>query len=96
MRTIAANVETPLAMHGASGLSDPVYSAVIDAGISKINYYTAMARVVTHRLRDRLEHTPELDLVYHHVIDWSTEFFQAETRRLLAVLHAEGQAKVAP
>lgn len=92
VRTIAADVDTPLAMHGASGLADDLYAAVIDAGVSKINYYTSMARAVTKRLCDRLQVSPEFDLVYHHVIEWSTEEFRVETGRLLAVLGAEGQA----
>ncbi|MCS6825280.1 MAG: class II fructose-bisphosphate aldolase family protein [Caldilinea sp.] len=86
VRAIAGRVTTPLAMHGASGLPDSAYAAVIAAGISKINYYTAIARAVTHSLRQALATAEETDLVYHHVIAWTTGQFTDETRRLLYLL----------
>ena len=54
VREIADLVDVPLAMHGASGLAFDRYGSIIDSGISKINYYTAIARAVTHQLRDLL------------------------------------------
>ena len=86
VRAIAGRVATPLAMHGASGLPDATYAAVIAAGISKINYYTAMARAVTHSLRDLLTAAEETSLVYHRVIAWTIEQFAGETRQLLHLL----------
>lgn len=86
VRAIAGRIAAPLAMHGASGLSDATYAAVIGAGISKINYYTAMARAVTHSLRDVLAAVEETDLIYHHVIALTIERFASETRRLLHLL----------
>lgn len=86
VRAIAGRVTTPLAMHGASGLPDATYAAVIAAGISKINYYTAMARAVTHSLRDVLTAAEETDLVYHRVIAWTIEQFASETHRLIHLL----------
>ena len=94
VRAIGTSVATPLAMHGASGLSDATYAAVIAAGISKINYYTAMARAVTHSLRQKLAEEEENDLVYHHVIALTTERFASETRQLLHLLRQPGGASV--
>ena len=37
---IRKRVNTPLVMHGGSGVSDEDYHKAIDAGIRKINYYT--------------------------------------------------------
>lgn len=91
VREIAGLVEVPLAMHGASGLAFERYAAVIDSGISKINYYTAMARAVAHRLRDRLTDAPEDQLVYHRVISASIEEFEADTLRLLDALRCAGR-----
>lgn len=86
VRSIAGRVTAPLAMHGASGLPDATYAAVIAAGISKINYYTAMARAVTHSLHEALVAAEETDLVYHHVIALATERFASETRQVLHLL----------
>jgi len=86
VRTIAERIAMPLAMHGASGLPDATYADVIAAGISKVNYYTAMARAVTHSLRETLAATEESELVYHRVIALTIERFASETRRLFRLL----------
>src|SRR5699024_9623161 len=44
---------TPLVMHGGSGLDPEIYPRVIQAGISKINYYSAMSnKVLIHIMKD--------------------------------------------
>lgn len=40
---VAKRTDTPLVMHGGSGISDDQYREVIARGISKINYYTYMS-----------------------------------------------------
>ena len=40
---VAKRTDTPLVMHGGSGISDEQYREVIARGISKINYYTYMS-----------------------------------------------------
>jgi fructose-bisphosphate aldolase, class II len=92
VRAIAGRVTVPLAMHGASGLPDATYAAVIAAGISKINYYTAMALAITHSLRDFLVAADENDLIYHHVIASTVERFASKTRWLLDLLGSQGEA----
>jgi fructose-bisphosphate aldolase class II len=91
VRTIADSVETPLAMHGGSGLAEERYAAVIAAGISKVNYYAAMGIAVTRTLQAYLAAAPETDLIYHHVIQVAVEQFDVETRRLLAILGGVGR-----
>jgi fructose-bisphosphate aldolase class II len=91
VRTIAAGVDVPLAMHGGSGLAEARYSAVIAAGISKVNYYAAMGIAVTRTLRAYLAAAPDKDLIYHHVIQVTVEQFDVETRRLLTVLGGAGK-----
>ena len=55
VRKIAGLVDVPLAMHGASGLhGGELRGPSSTSGISKVNYYTAMAREVSHELRDWL------------------------------------------
>lgn len=92
-RTIASRVNIPLAMHGASGLTEDSYAPIIDSGISKINYYTAMAREVSHELRDWLTAATEEDLVYHCVSAQTVGYFEAATVRLLKTLRCDGKAR---
>ena len=93
VRAIAALVDVPLAMHGASGLTDDQYPPIIRSGISKVNYYTAMARAVSHDLRDMLADAPEEGLVYHRIISASIDGFYAKTKELLTLLGAAGMAR---
>jgi fructose-bisphosphate aldolase class II len=92
VRNISALVDVPLAMHGASGLVEESYGPIIDSGISKINYYTAMAREVSHRLRDWLATAGDEQLVYHAVSSATIGFFETATVRLLHVLRGAGKA----
>ena len=93
VRAIAALVDVPLAMHGASGLTDDQYPPIIRSGISKVNYYTAMARAVSHDLRDMLADAPEEGLVYHRIIAASIDGFFAKTKALLVLLGAAGKTR---
>lgn len=43
IKQIKKQIDTPLVMHGGSGLSEADYRNVIEAGITKINYYTYLA-----------------------------------------------------
>ena len=95
VRKIAGLVDVPLAMHGASGLTEESYGPILDSGISKVNYYTAMAREVSHELRDWLAAADEEQLVYHAVSAATMEFFEAATVRLLHTLRCTGKASAA-
>lgn len=95
VRQVASMTDIPLAMHGASGLADEAYEPIIHSGISKINYYTAMARQVSHELRDWLCQAPDEELVYHRVIKAGIDGFDARTRQLLELLGACGKARLA-
>jgi len=93
VRAITALVDVPLAMHGASGLKDDQYPPIICSGISKVNYYTAMAQAVSRDLRDMLAAAPEEGLVYHRIISASIDGFYAKTKDLLTLLGAAGMAR---
>ncbi len=56
---IAAKVDTPLVLHGASGLSDDVITACIKAGISKINFATQLRQAFTEGLKEGLALNPD-------------------------------------
>lgn len=53
-------IETPLVLHGASGLSEEVLRDCIAAGISKINFATELRQAYTNAIRAELEKDPEV------------------------------------
>lgn len=91
VRQIHTRIELPLVMHGASGLAEAEYRMIIDSGISKICYYTAMARGAARDLRAMLTDTDPEILVYHQVINRSIDYFYEETRKLLDLLGCSGR-----
>jgi len=49
---VAAGV--PLVIHGGTGLSDDQFRRLIDNGVTKINYYTALADAAGQRIQDNV------------------------------------------
>ncbi|MCL4417040.1 MAG: class II fructose-bisphosphate aldolase, partial [Actinobacteria bacterium] len=47
-------IDTPLVLHGGSGLSDAVFKRAIENGICKINYYTDLIYNATLEIKKRL------------------------------------------
>lgn len=92
IRRIHSIVNIPLVMHGGSGLDENDYTRVIESGISKVCYYTAMARGVSHDLRKMMMDSKQEDLAYHNVISRAIEYFYAETKMLLDLLGCSGKA----
>lgn len=54
IKEIADKVDIPLVLHGASGLSDEVIRACIEAGINKINFATHLRQAFTEGLKQGL------------------------------------------
>ncbi len=81
VRAVFNKVSIPLVMHGASGLSYDMYPKVIKAGITKVCYYTAMARsAVTDILK--CMNTGEKS-AYHDIVECSIDYFFSETKHLM-------------
>lgn len=59
IKEIADSIDTPLVLHGASGLSDSVVSDCIDAGISKINFATELRLAYTKGIKLAFERSPQ-------------------------------------
>jgi fructose-bisphosphate aldolase class II len=92
VRRIHSMVDIPLVMHGGSGLSESDYAKVIESGISKVCYYTTMARGVSGDIRKMMLDAGQDDIIYHHIISRSIDYFCTETRKLLDVLGCSGAA----
>lgn len=57
---IHSAIETPLVLHGASGLSDETLKACIKAGITKINFATELRQAYTDGIKSEFEKSPDV------------------------------------
>ncbi len=57
---IHAAIDTPLVLHGASGLSDEVVRNCIKAGISKINFATELRQAYTRGIKAAFAEMPDV------------------------------------
>jgi ketose-bisphosphate aldolase len=85
VRQIYQAVEVPLVAHGSSGLEEEMYPQLVQSGITKVCYYTAMARAAFRDLKSFTEHAGQ-DGAYHDIIARSMDFFYQDTKRLLKLL----------
>lgn len=56
---INAALELPLVIHGGTGLSDAQFGQLIENGIAKINYYTALSDAAARQLQDNARANPK-------------------------------------
>ena len=90
VRAIYSLVEVPLVMHGASGLDDGQYPRIVEAGISKVCYYTAMGKQAARDIHRRLDDAETDSAVYHEIISWAIDAFRADTKRVMALVSCIG------
>lgn len=90
VREIYTLVDVPLVMHGASGLADSEYKKIVESGISKVCYYTAMGRRAAQDIHRWLENADQGGAVYHQIISWAIGSFRADTERVMALVGCIG------
>jgi fructose-bisphosphate aldolase class II len=90
VRKIHSMVDIPLVMHGASGLAEDEYGKIVESGISKVCYYTAMGMGAANDLSHMLANAERGSIVYHHLISRAIDYFYADTKRLLDLLGCSG------
>lgn len=93
VRKIRSVVDIPLVMHGGSGLDESEYGKIVESGISKVCYYTAMARGVCNDLGTMIADAGQSAILYHDVISRAIDYFYSETKKLLDILGASGVVK---
>ena len=91
VKNIASLTDVPLVMHGASGLEFNQYKLIVESGISKINYFSAMCSNMYEKMKKFLEKSGK-DAFCIKTIPMSIEFWYEETRKLLEVLNCKGKA----
>jgi fructose-bisphosphate aldolase class II len=90
VRKIHSMVEVPLVMHGASGLADAEYARIVDSGISKVCYYTAMGKRVSNEITRMLTTPGRSGAVYHEIIAWAIDSFREDASRVMALVGCVG------
>jgi fructose-bisphosphate aldolase class II len=58
LREINDALRLPLVIHGGTGLADDQFRNLIENGVAKINYYTALADLAANRLRQNHTNAP--------------------------------------
>jgi fructose-bisphosphate aldolase, class II len=86
---IAAEVHVPLVIHGGSGLADEEYRGLIERGVAKVNYFTALSDVAAAAATNALA---KLEIGYLSAVDAVREAVAEEVVRTLRLFGASGQA----
>ncbi len=92
VRKISESVNIPLGMHGASGLTEYDYRSIINSGISKLNYFSAMCRNIYPHLKKLVESSGE-DIFCLNMISMSIDFWYDEAKKLLDICMCSGKAE---
>lgn len=82
-------VRKPLVIHGGSGLTDDQYHKLIDHGVAKINYFTALAERACSQVRSNLK---EKDNDYQEIFKKVRQQVSDEARRCMQVWGSAGRA----
>jgi fructose-bisphosphate aldolase class II len=89
LNEIAKAVPVPLVIHGGSGLADEEYRGLIECGVAKINYFTALSDVAAAASSDALAN---IEVGYLRSIDAVRAAVAREVARTLRLFGATGQA----
>ena len=91
VRKIKSMVDTPLVMHGGSGLTEIKYRECVESGISTIHFYTGIAIGVWEHLKKAVGNN--MKPVYHELVEYTMDYYYKETIRVIDMLGSEGQAE---
>jgi len=91
LAAINAPLKFPLVIHGGTGLSDEQYQRLIENGVCKINYYTALADAASASIRARV--SADSGCGYTGLVREVRAAVQAETERMIRVFGSHGQAE---
>ena len=90
VKKIISLVDTPLVMHGGSGLTADDYKGVVKSGVSNIHFYTAIAIKVWRHLQESVgdNKTP----VYHELVGYAVDHFCQAASEVIEMLGSAGKA----
>jgi fructose-bisphosphate aldolase class II len=90
VREIKSMVDIPLVMHGASGLEYEEYPRIVEAGISKINYYSALSRKAVSEISVCM--SGESKTGYHNFVECAVDSFYSQMKFLMRLFKSVGAA----
>lgn len=90
LHAIDARLQIPLVIHGGTGLSDDQFRQLIANGVSKINYYTALADAAGARMRDNA--AADTLCGYTGLVEGIQEAMRAEIKRCMELWGSAGRA----
>jgi fructose-bisphosphate aldolase class II len=84
VKTIRQKVDqnTRIVMHGGSGVDADQVRAAINAGVSKINYYSYMAKATTQHVAETIEKSNG-KIPYHEVSEEAYRFMKAYAKEVM-------------
>jgi fructose-bisphosphate aldolase class II len=87
---INETLQLPLVIHGGTGLSDEQFGRLIENGVTKINYYTALADAAGYRVRANAEASANGG--YTDLARGASTAIQQEAARCIDIWGSSGQA----
>jgi fructose-bisphosphate aldolase class II/tagatose 1,6-diphosphate aldolase GatY/KbaY len=92
VRAIAAVVDVPLVLHGASGLSDAELAATVAAGVAKVNVNAEVRRAYLDALRAGLaDGDDDIPRLQHLAIEAMTRIAEAKLTALATTARPRNQ-----
>ncbi len=90
LREINQALRIPLVIHGGTGLKDEQFRQLIDNGVAKINYYTALSDTAAQQIRSNIHENGAGG--YTHLTTGIRDAVCAETERCMRLWGSAGQA----
>jgi fructose-bisphosphate aldolase class II len=87
LKAIRAKTDTPLVLHGGSGLSDEDFKKVISEGIAKINIFTDMAHAAVSAMKDGTEK----GLSFHKIRNLKKEYIKETVKTKIKLFGSNGR-----
>lgn len=93
LERIDAALGIPLVIHGGTGLEDGEFRRLIERGVAKINYYTALSDAAANAVREAVARDPRGG--YSRLLAGVRRAIQSEVARVNTVFGAAGRAEEA-
>jgi fructose-bisphosphate aldolase class II len=90
LQQINEALNIPLVIHGGTGLSDEQFNRLIENGVAKINYYTALADAAGKRMRDNVANDERCG--YTGIVNGIQDTMRTEIERCMVNWGSAGQA----
>lgn len=94
LRSIRAITDTPLVLHGGSGLTTADYKNLIKNGISDVHFYSYLAAGVWPSLKEKAGSSCK-NPIYHEIMKWTIEYYINAGKNVMDLMESTGKAEIA-